>query len=58
MLVHVDNLLIASKSPQIIIDALINKRNFKAKGTEPFTYHLAFDITRDVSNKLCLVPRK
>ena len=54
----VDDLLIASKSPQLTADALTNKYNFKLKGIEPTIFHLGCDFTRDSNNDLCLAPRK
>ena len=38
--VYVDDLLIASKEPQGIIDELENTHNFKLKGTGPIAFHL------------------
>ena len=54
--VYVCDLLIESKSPQLIVDALRNKQNFKLKGTGPISYHLGFDFTRDGNNEID--PRK
>jgi hypothetical protein len=46
--VYVDNLLIASKNPQAIIDALMGDPvNFKLKGTGPVKFHLGCDYYRD-----------
>ena len=53
-----DNLLISSKSPQIISDALDNKHNFKLKCDEPTSHHYGCDFTRDGSNELCLASHK
>ena len=47
-----DASFIASKYPQMIADALINKHNFKLKGTRPTSHHLNCDFTRDDSNEL------
>ncbi len=57
--VYVDDLMIASKNPQAIIDALTNKpNNFKLKGTGPVTFHLGCDYFRDENGILCTGPRK
>ena len=56
--VYVDNLIIASKSPQLIVCALTNKHSFKLKGTRPISYHLGCDFPRYGKNELCLAPRK
>ena len=40
MVVCADDLLIIPKSPQTIADALINKDNFKLKGTVPASFRL------------------
>ena len=52
IVICVDDLLIVSKSPQIILDALINKHKFKLKGTRNISYHLGCDFSRDGSNEL------
>ena len=56
--VYVDDLLIASKNAQSIIDTLVNEHNFKLKGTGPVTYHLGCDFFRDEDGVLCYAPRK
>jgi len=56
--VYVDDLAIASKDPQPIIDELKNKHHFKLKGTGPITFHLGCDYFRDKDNVLCTAPRK
>ena len=57
--VYVDDLLIASKDPQSIINALTDKpNNFKLKGTGPVTYHLGCDYFRDADGTLCMAPKK
>ena len=56
---YVDDLMIASKKPQAIIDALEgNPNNFKLKGTGPMTFHLGCDFFRDDDGTLCVGPRK
>ena len=48
---YVDDLLIASKNPQGIIDALMAApNNYKLKGTGPVNYHLGCDFFRDEDN--------
>ena len=57
--VYVDDLLIASKKPQAIIDQLTAKpHSFKLKGTGPVKFHLGCDYFRDENNTLCAGPRK
>ena len=56
--VYVDDLAIASRNPQSIIDALEgNPNNFKLKGTGPMTFHLGCDFFRDEDGTLCVGPR-
>jgi Reverse transcriptase (RNA-dependent DNA polymerase) len=56
--VYVDDLAIASRKPQAIIDALEGKpHNFKLKGTGPMTFHLGCDFFRDEDGVLCVGPR-
>jgi hypothetical protein len=46
--VYVDDLAIASKNPQGIIDALEgDPNNFKLKGTGPMAFHLGCDFFHD-----------
>ena len=56
--VYVDDLLIASKEPQNVIDTLTNKHQFKLKGTGPMSYHLGCDFGRDEDGTLHFAPRK
>ena len=57
--VYVDDLLIASKEPQKIIDQLTSApHSFKLKGTGPVSYHLGNDFFRDESGTLCFGPKK
>ena len=53
-----DDLLIASKNPQAIIDALEGEPNkFKLKGTGPVEFHLGCDFWRDETGTLCVGPK-
>jgi Reverse transcriptase (RNA-dependent DNA polymerase) len=56
--VYVDDLLIASKAPQSIINALEAHPNlFKLKGTGPISFHLGCDFYRDDLGTLCMGPK-
>ena len=57
--VYVDDLIIASKNPQGIIDELEAKPHaFKLKGTGQVKFHLGCDYFRDDDGTLCVGPRK
>ena len=56
--VYVDDLAIAAKDPQGIINMLTGKFNFKLKGTGPIAFHLGMDFFRDKDNTLCFAPKK
>ena len=56
--VHVDDLLIASKTPQATVNLLTNDCEFKLKGTGPIKYHLGCDFSRDELHTLCFAPCK
>jgi len=56
--VYVDDLAIASKDAQSIIDHLTKTHNFNVKGTGPITFHLGCDFFRDEDGVLCYAPRK
>ena len=57
--VYVDDLIIASKNAQRIIDELQAKpHQFKLKGTGPVDFHLGCDYFRDEDGCLCVGPRK
>ena len=57
--VYVDDLIIASRKPQAIIDQLQSApHSFKLKGTGPIDYHLGCDYFRDEDGCLCVGPRK
>ena len=55
---YVDDLAIASKDPQKIIDALTETYKFKLKGTGPLKYHLGLNYYRDEDGVLCASPTK
>ena len=57
--VYVDDLALALKDPQSVIDLLKDKHNFKLKGTGPISFHLGMDFVRDEdTGTLCITPRK
>ena len=57
--VYVDDLLIASKNPQGIIDYLLSEDiGFKLKGTGLVKFHLGCDYYRDDEGVLCVGPHK
>ena len=55
---YVDDLAIAMKDPQSIIDILTNVHNFKPKGTGFMEHHLGCDFFRDADGVLCFAPEK
>jgi hypothetical protein len=51
---YIDDLMIASRNAQAIIDALEGKPNsITLKGTGPVTFHLGCDFFRDDDGVLC-----
>ena len=58
LVVYVDDLGIASMSPDSIIETLENRYGFSLKGTGPTTYHLGIDVYRDGHGILCIAPKK
>ena len=58
VVVYVDDLAIASKDPQAIVDAFMNDFGFKLKGTGPVAFHLGCDYFRDKDGVLCFAPKK
>ena len=57
--VYVDDLMIASRNPKAITDALMAEpNNFKLKGTGEVSFHLGCDFFRDADGTLCVGPRK
>ena len=55
---YVDDLLIVSKDPDIIINALTSFYKFKLKGTGPISYHLGCNFDRDENGTLCFAHKK
>ena len=56
--VHVDDLMIASKDPEAIVKILVEKYQFKLKGTGPTEFHLGCDFFSDEEGVLCYAPKK
>ena len=56
--VYVDDLAIASKKPQEIIDILTDKFKYKLKGVGPIKFHLGCDFGRDPDGTMYFGPRK
>jgi hypothetical protein len=56
--VYVDDLLIAARNPEEIINKLKEQHKFKLKGVGPLTYHLGCDYFRDDVGTLCYGPKK
>jgi len=58
IVVCVDDLMVASKDPDSIVKMLMEKCQFKLKGTGPTEFHLGCDFFRDEEGVLCHVPKK
>jgi hypothetical protein len=56
--VYVDDLLIAARDPNSIVQALQEKHQFKLKGVGSHTYHLGCNYFHDMDSTLCYGPRK
>jgi hypothetical protein len=54
----VDDLGIASKTPELIVKELEERYGFNLKGTGPTTFHLGVDYFRDKHGVLCMAPKK
>jgi hypothetical protein len=54
---YVDDLAISFKDPKAITDILMNKYNFKLKGTGEIEYHLGMSFHRNDRNELCISPQ-
>jgi len=55
---HADDLMIASRTPPVIVTALVDEHNFKLKGTGPTEFHLGCDFYRDKQGVLCYAAKK
>ena len=53
-----DDLLIVSRMPSLIIDDLENKHKFKLKGTGSVTFHLGCNFFHDEEGVMCYAPLK
>jgi hypothetical protein len=56
--VYVDDLALAMDDPKAFLDILINKYNFKLKGSGEISFHLGCDFFRDEDGTLCMKPEK
>jgi hypothetical protein len=56
--VYVDDLAIASKNPQAIVETLTTKYKFKLKGTGEILYHLGMSFSRNGRGELCISPQR
>jgi hypothetical protein len=56
--VYVDDLAIASKTPETIVQELEDKHSLKLKGTGPIKFHLGCDFERDPDNTLSMGRKK
>jgi len=56
--VCVDDLMIMGKDPDSIIKVLMEKCQFKLKGTGPTEFHLGCDFFCDEEGVLCYAPKK
>ena len=52
--VYTDDLMIASKNPEAIIDILVKEHKSKLKGTGPLNFLLGCDYTQDEDGTLCM----
>ena len=52
--VHVDDLLMTSKTPDAIVSLIQDKHDFKLKGASSIAYHLDCDFVRYELHTLCL----
>jgi len=56
--VHIDDLMFATKDPETIVKTLVEKCQFKLKGTGPTEFHLGCDFFRDKEGALCYTSKK
>jgi hypothetical protein len=54
--VYVGDLAIAMKDPKELTDILEKQHKFMLKGTDPISFHLEMDFTRDDHNTLSISP--
>jgi len=50
--------MIASRTPEVIVNTLIDELSFKLKGTGPTEFHLGCDFYCDKQGVLCHAPKK
>jgi hypothetical protein len=55
---YVDDLAVISKDPKAITNTLMNKYNFKLKGTGEIEYHLGMSFCRNDQKELCISPQQ
>ena len=56
--VYVDDLTMAMRDPEVIVNMLKSKYNFHFKGTGPLSFQLGADFYRDSDGILSMAPRK
>ena len=56
--VYIDDLALALKDPEQLINNLQNKHGFKFKGTRPIKYHLGANFEREPNGTLSMSPKK
>ena len=56
--VYINNLLIASKDSEDIIDIFLKKYKFKLKESRSIRYHLGCDFYYNDNSILCFSPKK
>ena len=55
---HVNDLMIASKDPDLIVKMLMENCHFELKGTGPTEFHLGCNFFCDEEGVLCCAPKK
>ena len=56
--VYIDDLVIAMKNPQVLIDLLTDTHQFKLKGNREVKFHLGCDFIHISDGTLCMAPLK
>ncbi len=56
--VYIDDLAIASKDPEAILNVLKDKYDFKLKGSGPIAFHLGCTFYRDEDGVLCMSAKR